>query len=204
MKPEELENNKKIFVDTLKETGRSGIDNVLVNLEELGFFTAPASTRFHGAEEGGLLQHSINVWQEAWCIRTVQMKIRPDLAELVPESSVAIAALLHDVCKAEIYVKEKKFRKNEQGRWEDYIGYGVDYSSFPMGHGEKSVVQLLRWGLKMTDAEMLAIRWHMGAFNIPFQSSEMGTCLTKAKERHPLVSIISSADELASYILESR
>ncbi len=203
MDADKIGQNRELFYRILKGTGRRGVDEVLSHLEELGFFTAPASTRFHGAEDGGLLQHSLNVWQEAGVIWRIQVGMRPEIETLVPEESIAIAALLHDVCKAEVYVREIKHRKNAQGRWEDYVGYGVDYSGFPMGHGEKSVIQLMKWGLELTDAEMLAIRWHMGAFNVPLHSAEEMNCLTKAKERHPLVAIISAADGLASYILET-
>lgn len=202
--PEEIDSLKKQYCAILLGTQRPGMANVLAQLEALGFFSAPASTRFHGAEPGGLLVHSLNVYQEAVVIRMMQIKFRPEIEAQVPEASVAIAALLHDVCKAEVYRQEIRHRKNANGRWEDYLGYTADYSSFPIGHGEKSVVRLLRWGLDLTEAEMLAIRWHMGAFNLPFHSAEESNSLTSAKEKSPLVSIISAADELATYLLENR
>ena len=204
MNNDEIEQMKAQFCQLLRGTERPGVEAVLAQLEALGFFTAPASTRFHGAEPGGLLQHSLNVCQEAMLIRLMQIRLRPEVETLVPEASVVIATLLHDVCKAEVYKQEIRHRKNAQGRWEDYLGYTADYSSFPMGHGEKSVVQLMRWGLELTEAEMLAIRWHMGAFNVPFQSPEENNCLSQAKEKHPLVPIVSAADSLASYVLEVR
>lgn len=204
MTPEEIDSLKKQYCAILLGTQRPGMANVLAQLEVLGFFSAPASTRFHGAEPGGLLVHSLNVYQEAVVIRMMQIKFRPEIEAQVPEASVAIAALLHDVCKAEVYRQEIRHRKNANGRWEDYLGYTADYSSFPIGHGEKSVVRLLRWGLDLTEAEMLAIRWHMGAFNLPFHSAEESNSLTSAKEKSPLVSIISAADELATYLLENR
>ncbi len=204
MTASEIATSKDKFCALLRATNRRGVETVLAKLEELGFFTAPASTRFHGAEPGGLLQHSLNVCQEARIIRLSQIQLRPDVEQLVPEESAILAALLHDVCKAEIYKQEIKHRKNAQGHWEDYLGYTVDYSAFPMGHGEKSVIRLLQWGLEMTEAEMLAIRWHMGAFNLPFQSVEANNCLTKAKELNPLASVLSAADGLASYVLETR
>lgn len=202
MTQDQIDLLKKQFCEVLRATQRPGIEQVLAQLESLGFFTAPASTRFHGAEPGGLLAHSLNVYQEAMVIRLMQIKFRPEIETQIPEASVAIAALLHDTCKAEVYKKELKHRKNALGKWEDYLGYTADYSSFPMGHGEKSVIQLLRWGLELTDAEMLAIRWHMGAFNLPFHSAEESNSLSSAKDQHPLVSIISAADSLATSILE--
>ena len=72
-----------------------------------------------------------------------------------------------------------------------------------MGHGEKSVIRLLQWGLEMTEDEMLAIRWHMGAFDLPFQSPEAKSNLNIAKSKCPLIAVLSSADALATSILES-
>ena len=94
-------------------------------------------------------------------------------------------------------------RKNSDGKWEYYEGYDVDYYSFPMGHGEKSVIRLLQWGLEMTEDEMLAIRWHMGAFELPFQSPEAKSNLNTAKNKCPLIAVINAADGLASSIMES-
>ena len=195
--------DKERFIEILRSTGRFGIDNVVEQLERLGFFDAPASTVFHLNVLGGLVRHSLNVYDEAIAVAEVQIKLRPDQSGKLPHDSIAIAALLHDVCKAEIYKRAIKSRKNSDGRWEYYDGYDVDYSSLPMGHGEKSVIRLLQWGLEMTDDEMLAIRWHMGAFELPFQSPEAKSNLSIAKSRCPLITVISAADGLASAILES-
>lgn len=196
-------NEKEQFIEALNATGRAGIDKVIAGLEELGFFTAPASTRFHGSVPGGLLAHSINVYTEAKVIRETQIRLRPDVAEKLPEASVAIASLLHDVCKAEVYKEIEKFRKDKDGKWEKYRTYGVDYSALPLGHGEKSVIRLLRWGLEMADDEILAIRWHMHAFDMP-SSSEASGCFTAAGEKCPLLSVLIAADGLASRILETK
>ena len=195
-------NNKEYFIESLRATGRKGIENVIGKLEELGFFQAPASTVYHLNTPGGLLQHSVNVYREALAVREKQVEMCPESEALLPLDSVAIAALLHDVCKAEIYRTAVKSRKNEDGTWERYMGYEIDYSAFPLGHGEKSVIRLLQWGLDMTDEEMCAIRWHMGAWDLPFQSSEAKGCSNAAKTKTPLVSLIGAADGLASFVLE--
>ena len=196
-------NDKERFIGILKNTGRAGMNDVIANLEEHGFFEAPASTAFHLNVPGGLVRHSLNVYDEAIAVTDVQIRLRPEQSGKLPHDSIAIAALLHDVCKAEIYKRALKSRRNSEGRWEYYEGYDVDYSSFPMGHGEKSVIRLLQWGLEMTEDEMLAIRWHMGAFELPFQSPEAKSNLNIAKSRCPLIAVISAADGLASSILES-
>jgi len=196
--------NKSFFIETLRSTGRRGIENVIQKLDELGFFIAPASTLYHLNTEGGLLQHSVNVYREALAVREKQIEMCPDIEPFLPLDSIAIAALLHDVCKSEIYKPVVKSRKCEDGTWEKYPGYDIDYSAFPLGHGEKSVIRLLQWGLELKDDEMYAIRWHMGAWEIPFQSSEAKGNSNAAKVKSPLVAVISAADGLASFILERK
>lgn len=178
------------------------MDRVIAELDQLGFFTAPASTAFHLNTPGGLLQHSVNVYKEAMAIREKQIEMKPEIAEKLPVDSVAIASLLHDVCKAEIYKEAQKWRKDANGQWESYSSYEVDYSSLPVGHGEKSVIRLLQWGLEMTDDEILAIRWHMEAWDLAFQSPEQKSNLGVAKGRCPLLNVVKAADGLASFILE--
>ena len=127
------------FKRMLLSTNREGIEHVIKNLEELGFFMAPASTKFHLNYEGGLLEHSMNVCETALELREMMIRKKDELSEFLPQESVIIAALLHDVCKTDIYKPAIKRQKNEHGVWCDVPGYDVDYSNFPLGHGEKSV-----------------------------------------------------------------
>lgn len=197
-----MDEKRERFESLLTATGRTGIGKVLDGLAGLGFYEAPASTRFHGSHAGGLLEHSLNVYDEALAIRDLQLKFRPDMAERLTADSVAIAALLHDVCKAEVYKEIEKFRKDANGQWEKYKVYGTDYSSFPLGHGEKSVIRLLKWGLELTDDEIMAIRWHMSGFDLAFQSPELRNNYGEASNKCPLLSVLRAADGLASYFLE--
>lgn len=189
------------YISLLRSTGRKGVDNVVDYLGKSGFFTAPASTNFHLSCDGGLLQHSLNVYRVAMRLRGQMVEMMPDMAEQLSEESVTLAALLHDVCKSNIYHKGKKFRKDENGRWEQYDAYEVDYSRFPIGHGEKSVIMLLRLGLELTNAEILAIRWHMSAWDLPFQSYEEKSNISAANAT-PLVPLLQAADALATNIVE--
>lgn len=193
---------KDEFISLLKSTAREGIDYVIEDLEKLGFFEAPASSKHHLDCEGGLAAHSLNVCKAGLMLREQMIAMKPEMKDYMPKNSVIIASLLHDVCKADIYKKAVKKRKNSYGNWEDYDGYDVDYSNFPMGHGEKSVIVLLLSGLEMTDDEMLAIRWHMTAWDLPFQSAELKNCLNTARNKSPLCSLIQSADTIAANILE--
>ena len=186
--------NKEEFLELLRSTKRDGVEDVISDLENLGFFEAPASAGHHLNVEGGLVKHSINTCRAALAIWEAMKPLERD--------SIIIASLLHDVCKSDIYRRSVKKRKNALGQWEDCEGYKITYKDFPMGHGEKSVILLLCSGLDLSDAEMLAIRWHMGAFGLNMNSYEDERCYDTARKLYPLVSIIQTADGLAASILE--
>lgn len=198
----DIKANKEEFLELLRSTKRDGIEDVITDLEELGFFTAPASAGHHLNVQGGLVLHSINTCKAALAIWEGMKPLEPSLATEVKRDSIIIASLLHDVCKSDIYKRSVKKRKNALGQWEDCEGYKVSYKDFPMGHGEKSVILLLCSGLDLSDDEMLAIRWHMGAWGINMNSYEDERCYDTARALYPLVSIIQTADGLAAAILE--
>lgn len=194
--------NRERFIELLKSTGRDGIDYVIEDLDAWGFFEAPASVRNHFNFPGGLALHSLNVYDMAMAIRNATIPLRPDMEKMLNTDSIAIAALLHDVCKTNIYRRTKRKQRNEIGIWEEVEAYDVDYSEMPVGHGEKSVIMLLRSGLDLEDEEIFAIRWHMGPWDLPSQSIEMDKSYRKAQEKSPLVALIHTADTLAAQILE--
>ena len=193
---------KEEFVELLRSTGRDGVEDLLEGLEEMGFFTAHASANHHLNTEGGLVQHSLNTCKAALMVWEGMKTLEPSLEREVGRDSVIIASLLHDVCKSDIYFRSVKKRKNVLGQWEDSEGYKVSYKNFPMGHGEKSVILLLCNGLEMSDDEMLAIRWHMGAWGINMNSFEDQRSFDTSQKLYPLVSIIQVADKLAANIME--
>lgn len=195
--------NKQRFCKILRDTGRENIDYVIEDLEALGFFEAPASARNHFNHPGGLVEHSLNVYDAAMALRQSMVGLRPELESRLPDDSIAIATLLHDVCKADIYKRVQRARKNEIGMYEKFEEYQVDYSNFPVGHGEKSVIMLLRSGLDLEDAEILAIRWHMGAWELAPQSIEQDKNYRTAQTFSPLVALVHTADTLAASMLES-
>lgn len=193
---------KEKILDLLDKTDRQGIDEVMAWLSDNGFFEAPASVNHHGNYEGGLAEHSYNVYTAAMRLRATAVSLNPALDEELPEDSIVLAALLHDVCKTDIYKTATKSRKNSFGTWDKYEGYEIDYSHFPLGHGEKSVIVLLRLGLDLTDAEIAAIRWHMTAWDLPFQSLDATKNLNVARDKYPLCALISLADQFASHLME--
>lgn len=192
-------NAKERFCEILKATGRENIDYVIEDLESWGFFEAPASAQGHGAYKGGLLEHSLNVYDAAMASRKSVVEMRPDLEKSLPESSIAIAALLHDVCKADFYRLVRKKRRNEIGVYEEVEMYEIHDENFPVGHGEKSVILLLQSGLDLSDDEIYAIRWHMGPWNLSRDDEKF---YRQAGRQSALQPLIHAADTVASAILE--
>ena len=190
--------------ELLSGTHRNGIEQVISNLEREGFYTAPASTVFHGNYRGGLADHSLNVCLTALRLRELMLSLKPELEPLLLRDNVIISALLHDVCKIDIYKEEEKWRKDANNKWETYKTFGVNYSALPLGHGEKSVIRLLQWGLELREDEMIAIRWHMSAWDMPFQSNEFKGNFSAAQEKYPLLAIISAADGLSTSLLDKK
>lgn len=199
MNPTPEQQRRERFEKILRDTGRQNIDYVLEDLDSWGFFEAPASSQGHGAYPGGLLDHSLNVYDAAVAARRDMIEARPDLADELPLDSVAIAALLHDVCKADFYRLVKKKRRNEIGVYEDAEVYEIHDENFPVGHGEKSVILLLQSGLDLHDDEIYAIRWHMGPWNLSRDDERFYRQAAKATSLQPLIHV---ADTLASAILE--
>ena len=191
---------KEEFIQIYKENiKRGGADKLLEYLEKSDFFTAPSSTRFHGAYEGGLVQHSLNVYH---CLKDYLSRHRTK--ELYgmdySEETIALVALLHDVCKVNFYTVELRNRKNDEtGQWEKVPFYTVD-DKLPYGHGEKSVYILSGFFYgedRLTREEAFAIRYHMG-----FSGPEDNYVIGKALEMYPLALALNVADMEASYYLE--
>ena len=197
-------NNKEKFCHLLRSTGREGVETIISELEDSGFFEAPASANHHLNCIGGLLQHSLNVCETALAIRSALEEKGQMYVHGVPRDSVIIASLLHDVCKSDIYKEALVNKRSIDGKWEKVPGYVVDCEDLPVGHGEKSVIMLLLWGLKMTRDEILAIRWHMHAWDLAFQSYEQKMNIEKARETAPLCVLVQCADGMSAGIIEAK
>ena len=124
---------KAKIIELLKSTERERIDKVIEYLESKSdYFTAPASTMFHGNYSGGLAEHSLNVYNVAMRVKKEMVEMKPELANRLSDESIAVVTLLHDLCKTNVYKIEKKNRKIN-GVWVEQDAYGVDYSKFPLG-----------------------------------------------------------------------
>ena len=194
-----LEKNKNEFIEIYKENiTRPGSDKLLNYLisEQSDFFTAPCSTRFHGSYAGGLVQHSINVYN---CLKDYLSRQRTkDVYGMeYTNESIALTALLHDVCKMNFYSVDYRNAKNEQGVWEKVPYYTIN-DQLPYGHGEKSVY-IVSGFMRLTREEAFAIRYHIG-----FSGIEDRNSIGKAFEMFPLAFALSVADMEATYFLESK
>lgn len=169
---------------------RDGADALLDWLQKTDFFTAPASTRFHGACECGLVMHSLNVFH-VLCDK--------HFSEGDSMESFALCGLLHDLCKANFYKSGFRNVKNEQtGAWEKVPNYSVQ-DAFPYGHGEKSVFLIERF-LRLKTQEAVAIRWHMGGFDDAVRGGSFA--ISEAYDTYPLAVKLHLADLEATYLLE--
>lgn len=212
-----MDNQKNIerFEEIVKKVNRPGFEKLLKYVRTSDFYTAPASTRFHLACEGGLLQHSLNVYD---CL--MEKKKNPvwePVLAAIPEESLIIVALFHDICKTKFYKKttrnqktydkekvqaaENWQRKHDQAGdfiWESVETYTVE-DQMPLGHGEKSVMILQQY-ITLGIQEVFSIRWHMG-----FAEDQNNiNNVSLAMEKYPLVLALFEADMEASKLLEEK
>jgi len=203
---------------------RDGIKGLLAWLETTDFFTAPASSRFHLSHEGGLLEHSLNVYYRMRALyaeekrRRLKRPFTDGVLTSEDNESIVITALLHDVCKVNLYVKEPRNQKiydpkrvahanpryikhdsNGDYIWETVMKYTY-CDTFPMGHGEKSVYLIMKH-IQLTDEEAMAIRWHMGFSDDTFKAGNRA--VSDALNKYSLATFLFLADSMATLIDES-
>lgn len=181
---------KDKIIELLRSTGREGIESVISFLESSDFFTAPASTKYHSSFEGGLADHSMNVYQ-IFCHKNKVFKLG------LPEDTLIICGLLHDICKTNFYKKGSRNVK-ENGQWVAKEVWEVD-DKLPLGHGSKSVI-LLQQHIVLTPFEIAAILWHMGAWEGKDNSMSLGN----AMNLYPGIVALQTADMESSYLIERR
>lgn len=206
--------NIKRFEELMGKVNRDGMDELMKYIRESDFYSAPASTRFHLSCEGGLLQHSLNVYD---CLLN-KAKHSSTWACILADAgaeALILCPLLHDLCKTHFYAVDFKNQKtydqekvkaaerwqvkhdnNGDFIWETVPCYTVN-DKVPYGHGEKSVMMIEQF-IKLTGPERFAIRWHMG-FTEP---KELHQQVGQAMEKYPLVLALHEADQEASALLE--
>lgn len=197
MDKEELKRLKARVIELLRSTKIQDIDYFIEELERTDYFKAPASAKGHLCFEGGLMVHSLNVYDAAMLLKKSLMTVRPDIYEKVSDESIIVTSLLHDMCKADLYFK-RRGAQVDFGQAE----YGFNQTDLPVGHGEKSVIRLFQMGLDLTDAEICAIRWHMGAWSVNQADSEQQKDIKQAEKLYPLVTLLHMADTVAAKVYE--
>lgn len=179
--------SKEIFMGLMKRINRDGVDELAGWLETTDFFTAPASTRFHGSHESGLVEHSIAVHGRLFDLVSLYG------IDATPET-IAIVALFHDLCKVNMYKTEMRWRKDANNQWEQYPAYKRDEDFKFGGHGSKSLY-LVQNFIKLTPEEAIAINCHMGQWDATTYSD-----VSSAFESCPLAWALHVADEAATYL----
>ncbi len=181
-----------IFYDNVE---RDGAEALLEYLEKTDFFTAPASGRRHSNFEGGLCLHSINVWKRF--VKLLQNEYGDNWTDTISAESVAIIALLHDICKVNTYTVEMRNVKVD-GEWvqKPYYKY---FDTLPYGHGEKSVYMISGF-MRLTREEAMAINWHMGAFDARCTSNM--SIMQNVFYKFPVAFLFHIADYMATYLDE--
>lgn len=196
----DAELNKAEFIKIYKDNiDREGGDKLLKWLENSDFFTAPASSKFHNAVMGGLCDHSLNVYRRALELYELELQKKSGLFEGITRENIAVAALLHDVCKVNFYKTSFKNVKKD-GAWEQVPYYTVE-DSLPYGHGEKSVY-IISGFMRLTRDEAMAINWHMGGFDKRVVGGDFS--ISQAFEQYPFATLIHIADVMATYFDEER
>lgn len=200
------QNMIKDFENLLISTGRDNIESLLEFIRKSDFYSAPASTRYHSCHEGGLLEHSMNVFKAL--DSKSKNPVWHEIIEDVGRDSIIISALLHDICKSYFYGTELKNKKvyseygkkiDDNGRydWQSVPCYTVN-DRIPYGHGEKSVMMIEEY-IKLKPVERYAIRWHMG-FTEP---KENYNTLSAAIRKYPFILALHEADLEATYTMET-
>ena len=192
--------DKERFIDLYKTyIHREGADKLLEYLDSPAsdFFTAPASTKFHNNVPGGLLSHSLNVYD--CLVSYYKSERRTQLFGLsdVPDETLAVVALLHDICKVNVYKESKRNVKDESGVWRQ-VPYYEFKDELPYGHGEKSVYVISGF-MRLSREEAFAIRYHMG-----FSNEDDPRNVGAAFEMFPLALALSIADTEATYFVEGK
>lgn len=187
---------KEQFMKLLVKTERPGIPNLLEYLGRSDFYIAPASAKYHGAHAGGLLEHSMAVYDAG-----LKLFCSSQNGYILPCSTKSwiTVSLLHDICKVNFYKPGTRNVKNEAtGEWEKVPCYTID-DQLPLGHGEKSVI-ILQQFLALTEEEALAIRWHMAGFEEGGYANRQA--LSAAMNKYPLITALHMADLSACFFGE--
>ncbi len=181
----------EIFTENIK---REGADRLLDYLKSTDFFRAPASSKYHSNYEGGLCEHSVNVYYRLKKL----VEGEESLYNKYSSETIAIIGLLHDLCKINFYTIDYRNVK-EDGVWVSRPYYKIN-ELLPYGHGEKSVYLINKF-MALSDIEALAINWHMGPYDQRVKGQNP-QALEAAYQIDKIVFLTHLADSMATYLDE--
>lgn len=183
----------EIFKNNIKREGAEALLDYICGPQS-DFFTAPASTRYHNNCRGGLVNHSLNVYD---CLRDflTRESVREKYGIDPTDETVAVIALLHDLCKINFYRESTRNVKDENGVWQKVPYFDID-DKLPYGHGEKSVY-IITGFMRLSREEAFAIRYHMG-----YSDGTDARDVSAAFQMFPLAYALSCADMEATFFVE--
>lgn len=178
--------NQEKFIALLNMTKREGTQELINDIKKNTFFIAPASTRYHGSYEGGLVAHLLSVYEIF-----SNMLITAGKQEAIPADSKIIVSLLHDQCKDDMYIKTLN-------------GYVWNRGHKP-GHSKLSLSRIKAY-IKLTSIEEALIKYHMGYYGTVEFGGDRGEYtlaeLTAATNINPIIKMFHWADDFSSQFLE--
>lgn len=199
------------FEAEMSKVKRPGVDKLMDYIRKSDFYTAPASTKYHLSVHGGLLQHSLNVLDAMRVLLTKEndgksedgtpklkyhFAVAGKFVATIPEESLIIMALLHDICKTYFYKEGFRWYKDDQNKWQQAPTFEVD-DKMPLGHGAKSAM-IIKQYMELTTEEMYAIWWHMGITD-GGDLRQFG----QAIDKYPIIYALHTADMMASHFMEA-
>lgn len=199
---EQVGQNRKKYLDLVNSITRDFDKNRLIGWLDRGsdFFIAPASTKYHGAYEGGLCEHSLNVYHVLVKLIEATKSLKPDLPDF-DSDTIKIVALCHDLSKANFYEKYWRNVKNQDsGKWEQLQEYKVRDERFIFGNHEQNAEYIARSLIPLTQEESVAILHHMGGLG--YDSAK--TDVSEVFDAYPLAALLHAADLMSCYVLEGK
>lgn len=191
MNDESISKFWEYYVSLLRKTNRDGIEDLIAWLDTTDFKTAPASTQYHNNFRGGLLLHSLDVYYHMY-----DFKSFIDFFD-IPEDTIILTSLLHDICKINTYTESVRNKKDENGNWVQVPFYEWNPEE-PIGHGAKSVMLMYEHNVKPTKMERAMILNHMGYSMGDDNKKDVSWLFAMC----PQTLLLHWADELATFVTE--
>ena len=180
-----------------------GIDKLIAWLKSKDTKIAPASGKYHCAYAGGLVEHSLHVYERLKKLLAIEYPVENNQAPMYTDETIALVALLHDVSKIDFYEISYKNVKDANGDWTKVPFYQIKDTSHRFIYGSHAMnsVYIVRTFVKLTYQEELAILYHMGGFDYTEDSISVKN-ISEAFSKSPLALLLHQADMQATYLDE--